>query len=129
MPLELTHIWVLVDDMPRALGFYRDTLGIDVLNDLGDFVELQANSQFQLSLFTRAAMQLGEPGIAIGPANGQHATLAFAVDALDEYCARLRAQGVEFVSDETNHPDWGLRTAFLRDPDGNLLCLYGGIPA
>jgi len=36
---------------------------------------------------------------------------------------------VTFVSDEANHPDWGLRTAFLQDPDGNLVCLYGGIPA
>jgi catechol 2,3-dioxygenase-like lactoylglutathione lyase family enzyme len=129
MTLELTHIWLLVEDMPRALGFYRDTLGVDVLNDLGDFVELKANEHFQLSLFTRAAMQASEPGIAIGPVGGQHAALAFEVDALDAYCVRLRAKGVGFVSDETNHPEWGLRTAFLHDPDGNLICLYGGIPA
>jgi hypothetical protein len=34
MTLELTHIWLLVEAMPRALGFYRDTLGINVLHDL-----------------------------------------------------------------------------------------------
>src|SRR5262249_13617101 len=129
MTLELTHIWLLVEDMPRALGFYRDTLGINVLHDLGEFVELQATPHFQLSLFTRAAMQLGEPEIAISPVGGQHATLAFESDALDAYCEQLRAKGVAFVSGETNHPEWGLRTAFLHDPDGNLLCLYGGIPA
>ena len=129
MALELTHIWLLVDDMPRALAFYRDVLGISVLHDLGEFVELQANPSFQLSLFTRAAMQNGEPEIAIGPVSGQHAALAVAVDALDEYCAQLRTKGIEFVSDLANHPEWGLRTAFLHDPDGNLLCLYGGIPA
>jgi catechol 2,3-dioxygenase-like lactoylglutathione lyase family enzyme len=33
MPLELTHIWLLVEDMPRALAFYRDLLGISVLHD------------------------------------------------------------------------------------------------
>ncbi len=127
--MELTHIWLLVEELPRALGFYRDTLGLDVLNDLGEFVELKANENFQLSLFTRNAMRLSEPEIAIGPVSGQHATLAFAVDALDDYCAGLRARGVSFVSDEANHPEWGLRTVFLLDPDGNLLCLYGGIPA
>src|SRR6266852_1899666 len=37
MALELTHIWLLVDDMPRALGFYRDTLGLEVVSDLGAF--------------------------------------------------------------------------------------------
>lgn len=127
--MELSHIWLLVENMPRALAFYCDTLGIDVLNDLGEFVELKANDHFQLALFTRAAMQLGEPTIPISPIGGQHATLAFAVDALDERCARLRERGVTFTSDVANHPEWGLRTAFLCDPDGNLVCLYGGIPA
>jgi lactoylglutathione lyase len=128
MALELTHIWLLVEDMPRALAFYRDTLGIPVLNNLGNFVEFQANERFQLALFMRQAMQAGEPNIPLTPVSGQHGVLAFAVDNLDDYAASLRSKGVELTSDETNHPDWGLRTVFLRDPDGNLLCLYGGIP-
>jgi catechol 2,3-dioxygenase-like lactoylglutathione lyase family enzyme len=128
MQVNLTHNWLLVDDMPRALGFYRDTLGLEVLNDLGEFVEFNVNPQFQLALFTQAAMRQGEPGIPLSPVAGQRSVLAFEVEALDEYCAGLRASGVEFVSAEANHPAWGLRTAFLRDPDGNLLCLYGGIP-
>jgi lactoylglutathione lyase len=124
MAIELTHIWLLVEDMPRALGFYRDTLGLAVASDLGAFVELNANERFLLALFERGAMRESEPQIAISPVAGQHAALVFAVDGLDAYCADLRAQGVEFASAEADHPEWGLRTAFLRDPDGNLLCLY-----
>ena len=37
MAPTLTHIWLLVDDMPRALGFNRDTLGLKVGSDLGRF--------------------------------------------------------------------------------------------
>lgn len=122
--MELTHIWLLVEDMPRALGFYRDTLGLEVASDLGAFVELNANERFLLALFERGAMRESEPGIALGPVAGQHAALIFAVDALATFCANLRNKGVEFTSAETDHPEWGLRTAFLRDPDGNLLCLY-----
>jgi lactoylglutathione lyase len=129
MALELTHIWLLVDDMPRALGFYRDTLGLEVVSDLGAFVELNANERFLLALFERAAMRESEPQIAISPVAGQHAALVFEVDALDTFCASLRAKGVVFTSAETDHPEWGLRTAFLRDPDGALLCLYSGVPA
>jgi catechol 2,3-dioxygenase-like lactoylglutathione lyase family enzyme len=128
MALTLTHIWLLVEDMPRALGFYRDTLGLGIASDLGDFVELNANEHVLLSLFTRAAMGKGEPRLAIGPVSGQHAVLALQVEALDTYCDGLRAKGITFASPETNHPEWGLRTAFLRDPDSNLLCLYSGIP-
>src|SRR5262245_48107037 len=128
MALQLSHIWLLVEDMPRALTFYRDALGLPVLNNLGDFVEFNVNEQFLLALFTRAAMRAGEPGIGISPISGQRSVLAFEVDQLDDYAASLRAKGVEFTSDAANHPEWGLRTYFLRDPDGNLLCLYGGIP-
>jgi catechol 2,3-dioxygenase-like lactoylglutathione lyase family enzyme len=125
----LTHIWLLVEDMPRALGFYRDALGVAVLHDLGDFVELRANDHVLLSLFTREAMRVGEPALAIDPPGGQRAVLAFEVAALDEFCARLRARGIALASAAADHPEWGMRTAFVRDPDGNLLCLYGGTPA
>jgi lactoylglutathione lyase len=127
MAMELTHIWLLVEDMPRALGFYRDTLGLAVAADLGGFVELNANEHFLLSLFLRGAMRESEPGIPLSPVAGQHAALVFEVKGLDAYCADLREKGVEFASVEANHTEWGLRTAFLRDPDGNLLCLYEGL--
>ena len=129
MTLELTHIWLLVDNISLVRDFYRDSLGIPVLNDLGEFVEFAANSQFQLSLFTRDAFHAGEPKIALNPIGGQRAVLAFAVHSLDEYCGELRAHGIDFVSGETNHPEWGLRTAFLHDPDGNLVCLYEDVSA
>jgi catechol 2,3-dioxygenase-like lactoylglutathione lyase family enzyme len=114
--------------MPRAVAFYRDTLGLAVTSDLGQYVELSMNDQFALALFERGAMAEGEPGLALSPASGQRANLAFEVAALDDLCAGLRAKGVAFAAGATNHQDWGLRTAFLQDPDGNLLCLYGGIP-
>lgn len=129
MALTWTHTWVLVEDMPRALNFYHDTLGLPIVNNLGVFVELDANEHCIFSLFERAAMQESEPGIPLGPVSGQHATMALEIETLDDFCDLLRAKGVTFVSEETDHPEWGLRTAFLFDPDGNLLCLYGGIPA
>lgn len=95
--------------------------------DLGGFVELNANEHFLLSLFLRSAMLGSEPGIALSPVAGQHAALVFEATGLDAYCADLRAKGVQFASAEADHPEWGLRTAFLRDPDGNLLCLYEGL--
>jgi catechol 2,3-dioxygenase-like lactoylglutathione lyase family enzyme len=70
LAIELTHIWLLVEDMPRALRFYRDTLGLTVAADLGGFVELNANEHFLLSLFERGGMQESEPGIPISPVGG-----------------------------------------------------------
>lgn len=124
----LSHIWLLVDDVPRAIRFYRDTLGMTLSSDLGEYAEFKVSDEFYLALFTRAEMTSGEPSIAVAPVAGQRAVFAFEVGALDDYCAELGGKGVTFVSGAANHPAWGLRTAFLHDPDGNLVCLYGGIP-
>ena len=129
MATELTHIWLLVEDMPRARAFYRDTLGIELLNDLGEYVEFKPSPSFYLALFTRNAFELGEPAIPVAPASGQRAVLALQVDALDAFYVRLREQGADIVSTQTNHAEWGLRTVFLRDPDGNLICLYTDVSA
>jgi catechol 2,3-dioxygenase-like lactoylglutathione lyase family enzyme len=130
MTPEWTHIWLLVESMPPALRFYHETLGLEISSNLGVFVELKANPSCQLSLFDRQAMQTAEPAIPLALAGGQGSSvIAFEVEALDSYCDALREKGVLLASAETNHPEWGLRTAFLHDPDGNLLCLYSGIPA
>ena len=128
MAPALTHLWLLVDDVPRALRFYRDTLGLEVASDLGQYAEFNASGGFMLALFERKAHAAGEPEIAISPVSGQRATLAFEVATPDEIYASLRVRGVEFASAPANHAEWGLRTVFLHDPDGNLVCLYGAIP-
>jgi catechol 2,3-dioxygenase-like lactoylglutathione lyase family enzyme len=127
---QLTHIWLLVENMPAALAFYHETLGFPIASNLGQYVELDTSQDFFLALFESGAMQAGEPGIPVHApgAEGQHAVLAFEIASLDQFCEKLQARGVQFAGALTNHPDWGLRTAFLRDPDGNLLCLYGPIP-
>lgn len=125
----LTHIWILVEDMPRALDFYHETLGLDLTSNLGEYVEFTVNEQFYLALFTRSAMQTGEPDIALDPVSGQRGVLAFEVASVDEMAERLRARGARLTSEPANHQEWGLRTIFLQDPDGSLICLYSGIPA
>ena len=119
-----THLWLFVEDMARARTFYEGTV---VVSDFGEFVELNANEHVMLSLYTRSAMTTSEPALATTPVGGHRSTIVLQVEAIDAYCATLRDKGVVFLIDETDHPEWGLRTAFLADPDGNLLCLYSGL--
>ncbi len=46
--------------------------------------------------------------------------IALLVDSVDEEYARLKALGVEFIMDPAT-VDSGLRLAFFKDPDGNVL--------
>jgi len=47
------------------------------------------------------------------------------VDGTDR---RLSADGVEFVAGPTDHPEWRIRTAHLRDPDGTLVEINEPLP-
>jgi len=47
----------------------------------------------------------------------------FECDNLDAVYEELRAQGIVFDQAPADQP-WLWREAYLRDPDGNVLCLY-----
>ena len=113
--------------MQRALRFYSDTLGLEVANNFGDYAELTAGENLKLSLFDRKAMAEALPAIQASPVNGHRSVIEFKLDALDEFCSTLRTKGVQFVSEPKDQPDWGIRTAYIQDPDGNLINLYRSI--
>ena len=50
-------------------------------------------------------------------------TLYFECDNLDEKVAELKHLGLEFDEDPTDRP-WLWRQAYLRDPNGNKICLF-----
>jgi lactoylglutathione lyase len=128
MALTLTGTWIFVEDMAQAKHFYQNALGLEIEGDFGVYVELKAHEHVLFALFERAAMQAGEPGIAISPVGGQRTAIEFEVENVDAFYETLRSKDVQIASEPKDHPEWGLRTLFLRDPDGNLLCVYHRIP-
>ena len=98
-----------VSDTERALGFYRDVLGM-ALCPRPDFAFggawLDAGGGRQVHLIEARV-----------PADlGQH--VAFRVTDLDAVVARLRAGGVDAPA-PVAVADTGIRQTFVRDPDGN----------
>jgi catechol 2,3-dioxygenase-like lactoylglutathione lyase family enzyme len=51
--MKLTHIRLLVDDVPAVVAFYRDVLGFAIGGDHGEYVELRTG-EVALSLFRRS---------------------------------------------------------------------------
>ena len=106
-------VWVPVEDIERATRFYNETLGLDVQDHDGDWVEVTANG-LTIGLNARedaGAGSSGGPVIAFARSDGIEA----AVDALKE-------KGVEVPGEISDHP-WG-RVATFRDSEGNDLQLY-----
>ena len=127
MNLTLSTCFVLVHDPELALGFYRDTLGLELRNDVAreQFRWITVGSPSQPGVAVVLTNHVnGSPAdvdaiaglVAKGAVNGVH----FHTDDLDGTFERLVASGAEIVSEPTEQP-WGTRDCAVRDPSGNLL--------
>jgi catechol 2,3-dioxygenase-like lactoylglutathione lyase family enzyme len=119
---RLLETALYVDDMNRATGFYRDILGLRVLDASPRLVAMDAGASTLLLLFRRGATLDGAatPGGWIPPHDGSGpAHVAFAVDAADlpSWEARLADHGIAIES----RVRWnrGGQSIYVRDPDGH----------
>jgi catechol 2,3-dioxygenase-like lactoylglutathione lyase family enzyme len=127
MNLTLSQCFVLVHDPNLALTFYRDTLGLEVRNDVAkeDFrwITVGAASQPGVAVVLTNYLN-GSPAdndavaalIAKGALNGVH----FHTDDLDATFEQVRGAGAEIVQEPADQP-WGTRDFAVRDPSGNLV--------
>ena len=127
MNLTLSQCFVLIHDPDLALAFYRDTLGLELRNDVakGDFRWLTVGAASQPGVAIVLTNYLnGSPAdndalaalIAKGALNGVH----FHTDDLDATFEKLRASDAEIVQEPTDQP-WGTRDCAVRDPSGNMV--------
>jgi len=127
MNLTLSQCFVIVHDPDLALNFYRDTLGLELRNDVGkgDFrwITVGAASQPGVAIVLTNYLN-GSPAdndavtglVAKGALNGVH----FHTDDLDAIFEQVRDAGAEIVEEPAERP-WGTRDFALRDPSGNLV--------
>jgi uncharacterized glyoxalase superfamily protein PhnB len=127
MNLTLSTCFVLVHDPDLALSFYRDTLDLELRNDVarGDFrwITVGSTSQPDVAIVLTNYLS-GSPAdvdalaalLAKGALNGVH----FHTDDLNASFEKLRASGAEIVQEPTDQP-WGTRDCAVRDPSGNMV--------
>jgi lactoylglutathione lyase len=130
--LRLTHVRLLVKDFPACFRFYRDALGFEVLwgEEEGRYADFNAGDA-KLAIYRRGLMAeaVGEAGRPSEVEAQDRAALIFAVEDVDATYEILKAKGVRFVTEPMDRPEWGIRTAHFRDPDGNLLEVYRDLGA
>jgi catechol 2,3-dioxygenase-like lactoylglutathione lyase family enzyme len=126
MSLTLTHVSLFVQDMQAMLKFYQDTMGLQVLETSDGYASLKAGDDMKLSFFDAQKMQQTIPLVQPGEFNGNRFVIEFRVDGegVDAWSNKLRRQGVQLITDPTNYTNWGIRSVFIQDPEGNLINLY-----
>jgi len=127
MDLTLSTCFVLVSDPDVALAFYRDTLGLEVRNDVanGDFrwITVGGSSQPGVSIVLTNYL-MGSPAdndqlaalLAKGALNGVN----FSSKDVDADFAKVREAGAEIVQEPTEQ-FWGAKDFAVRDPSGNMV--------
>ncbi|MGB3447116.1 MAG: VOC family protein [Xanthobacteraceae bacterium] len=113
-----------VDDLPRAIAFYRDILGLAALNQDTRFAAFDVGGRSVLLLFARGATleTVHLPGGTIPPHDGHgpvHIAFSVTSDELQAWETRLVEQGIA-IEARTAWPRGG-HSIYFRDPDNHLL--------
>jgi catechol 2,3-dioxygenase-like lactoylglutathione lyase family enzyme len=109
-----------VTDLDRSAKFYGDTLGLKkVALPMPGYVRYEAGSGTSLTLYAR------------GETKTEHTLAGFTVPSLADAMKEMRGKGITF--EEYDFPGFktvngvfdagGIKTAWFKDPDGNILCI------
>ena len=130
MDITIHQAYLPHDDPEAAVAFYRDTLGFEVLNDVGyagmRWITVGPAGQAGPSIVLHPPA--ADPGItdderrtiAEMMAKGTYASVNLATHDLDDAFEQLQASGAEIAQEPIDQP-YGIRDCAVRDPAGNML--------
>ncbi len=124
---RLTVLTLGVDDLPRAVAFYRDGLGWPTPGIVGEefahgavaFFDLQPG--LRLALWARADLA-HDSGLPLAPPSATECSLGHNVDsavAVDEVMATAERAGARIVK-RAGSTFWGGYAGYFQDPDCHL---------
>lgn len=106
---------IVVSDMEKTVEFYKNVLGLDVIQDFGANKTLTGG----ISLQTEETYKefIGKEKISYG---GDNFELYFEEDEIDAFFEKLKEFNVELVHPVQEH-SWGQRAVRFYDPDRNII--------
>ncbi len=124
--VRIGHVHLKVADLDRALAFYRDVLGFEVIQRYGSQAAFVSAGGYHHHIGLNTLESLGGPPPARGTTGLYHVAILYPTrTTLADAVRRVVAAGIELdgVSDH------GVSEAiYLRDPDGNGIELYWDRP-
>ena len=133
----IRHIGIVVRDIDKALHFYRDLLGLNIVKNMNEqdpyidtilnlhgvsvrTVKMAANDGNLVELLHfKSHLAVTEKQKEIYSVGCSH--VAFTVENIDEEYKRLRNENVIFNSLPQYSPDGYAKVAFCKDPDGTSI--------
>jgi catechol 2,3-dioxygenase-like lactoylglutathione lyase family enzyme len=116
---SLDYVVLIVRELDVSVCFYHCILGLPLRHRAASYAQIDSGAT-RLGLFTQAAMAATLDRAVVKGTAGEAFELGFFVDDCDAAYAELAAAGVPLVAPPTTR-EWGQRTAYVSDPDGNLI--------
>jgi lactoylglutathione lyase len=124
-PVHELRVALTAEDYDRTLAFYRDVLGLPLLetwDEAGGRGAVLDAGRATLEVLSASHADLVDR-IEVGEPVGARVRLALEVDDSAETAEKLVAAGAELVGGPVVTP-WAHRNVRLRDPDGMQLTLF-----
>jgi len=114
--LKNNHTHVTSQDLQKAAEFYTKILGAKLVADrdsiMGRIIDVELGGMpIHITSTTGADKNWANTG-------GLH-HLAFEVDDMDEFAAKMKTNGVEFITEPSTSPS-GRKVTFIKGPDNVL---------
>lgn len=125
---RINAVVLFVKDLKRAIEFYKDIIGVEVIftDDVSSALRLE-NQDFALLSEDYGVELLSEEALGLHAGGGHRVMLCADIDDVDDAYNRLMAKGVSFIKPPADQT-WGWRTAYFTDPDGHIWELRQSIP-
>jgi catechol 2,3-dioxygenase len=120
--VRMGHVHLKVADLERAIGFYRDVLGFELMQRIGDQAAFLSAGGYHHHIALNTWESLGGPPPPDGTTGLYHHAIVYPNRAaLADALRRLIAAGIGLEG----AADHGVsESLYLRDPDGNGVELY-----
>ena len=127
MKARITVFTIGVDNLERALTFYRDGLGLPTDGIIGSEFEHGAVAFFKLqpglmlAVWPRASIA-HDTRLPVGPRSATEFTIGHnlrSVEEVDQVMAQAEAAGARIVK-PAEHTFWGGYAGYFQDPDDHL---------
>ncbi len=130
--MRLNSVRLLVQNFAACFRFYRDILGLEPHwgDESSDYANFLLPGETSLGLYRRELMAeaVGATSLPLFAPCQDRVALILEVDDVDEFVASLHARNVPLVKEPHDCPEWTMRAAHLRDPDGNLIEVFSPLP-
>jgi catechol 2,3-dioxygenase-like lactoylglutathione lyase family enzyme len=124
MSYKYAYTRLLVSNFKPCFLFYRDVMGFQATYGTENDTYADFNTgSVSIALFDKLEMSkaIGTSQLPADMNAQDKVCLIFEVEDVDSACQELIKKRISVIAGPSDHVDWGIRSAYIRDPEGNLI--------